>query len=104
MINKQLLINLCDYQPGHLGYTKITKNEKRLEILDMKEFSDCIRFLTRIYLLKLCPLSIVTSRKMRKEVWKQHLGKCRVVYNSLFKGEQSENDEEKEEYHENDSL
>ncbi len=62
----------------------VSKNSHKLEYLSMNEFSQCIKHLIFIYLQQLCPQAVLTSKKMRKEIWGEHLIKCRLLRDFMF--------------------
>ena len=81
---REYLKDLFYFKPTHIGYKTVTSKKKFLNYLNMEDFSAGIRYLTHLYLKKLCSLSIVTSRKMKKPIWLKHLTKCREVTRYLF--------------------
>lgn len=50
----------------------------------MEEFSSTIRKLNYIYLNKVCVTSILTSKKMRSYIWKDHFSKMRNIKKFIF--------------------
>lgn len=85
-INKEYLKDLCDYQLHHIAYKMVSKNKQKLNYLSMSHFSRCVRHLIFIYLKQLCPQAILTSKKMRRQIWREHLIKCRLLCQYMFHG------------------
>ena len=46
----------------------------------MEELSKTMRKLIFIFLKKVCTLSILTSKKMVSDIWKDHFEKARNIY------------------------
>ena len=49
-----------------------------------------MRKLIFIFLKKVCTLSILTSKKMVSDIWKDHFEKARNIYSFIFQGLSSE--------------
>lgn len=71
-INKEYLQNLCDYKPQHIAYRIVARNTDKLKYFSMDELSKAIKKLIYIYIKDVCTLSILTSKKMRVDIWKDH--------------------------------
>jgi hypothetical protein len=71
-INKEYLQNLCDYQPQHIAYRIVARNNEKLKYFSMDELGKTIRKVIYIYLKDICSLSILTSKKMRVDIWTDH--------------------------------
>ena len=71
-INKEYLLDLCDYQPHHIAYRIVARYADQYSYFTMQELSQTIRKLIYIYLKDVCSLSIVTSKKMRVGIWRDH--------------------------------
>jgi len=79
-INKEYLQNLCDYQPHHIAYRIVARNAEKLKYFSMDELSKTVRKLIFIFFKKVCALSILTSKKMVTDIWKDHFEKARNIY------------------------
>jgi hypothetical protein len=79
-INKEYLQNLCDYQPQHIAYRIVARHVDKLRFFSMEELSQTIRKLIYIYLKDVCSLSILTSKKMRVDIWRDHFEKARNIF------------------------
>jgi len=79
-IKKEYLKNLCDYQYHHIAYRIVARNAEKLKYFSMDELSKTVRKLIFIFLKKVSALSILTSKKMVADNWKDHLKKARNIY------------------------
>lgn len=83
-INKEYLLNLCEYSEEHIAYRIVVKQTEKLKYFSMAEFSTTIRKLILLYLRSVCATSILTSKKMRKDIWREHFEKMRNIRDFLF--------------------
>lgn len=83
-INKEYLLNLCDYKLEHIAYRIVMKQTEKLRYFSLEEFSMTVRKLIFIYLDTVCATSILTSKKMRTDIWKEHFEKMRNIRDFLF--------------------
>ncbi len=83
-INKEYLVNLCDYQIEHIAYKIVMKQTEKLKYYPLTEFSLTVRKLISVYLDTVCTTSILTSKKLRTDIWKEHLDKMRNIKDFLF--------------------
>lgn len=60
------------------------KQTEKLKYFSLEEFSMTVRKLIFVYLDTVCATSILTSKKMRTDIWREHFEKMRNIRDFLF--------------------
>lgn len=76
-VKRHLLLNLMKINGELPGYKQIKRLRDTDAVLSLEEFQTLNRKIIYTYLNNFAQISVITSKKMKNAVWKEHLQKIR---------------------------
>jgi hypothetical protein len=84
-INRKYLCTLCTIKEKDIGFKMLLRARNKMNVLSVPEFQKILSTLIIYYLKDESEINIITSKKINKSTFMEHLERRREIKNYLFK-------------------